>query len=247
MLKFMQQLFEQISSPYFWENGNVMIVTCAIISVIALVVLWKVTDGFMQAGYKKWILVFVCVPVILFNFIMLFFPNGTGGVTSLFYLGCMIYTLYILMFTVIGEIVIIILRKLFEKQGKSGFEKTIKVLRMIAVLLSFGAAYYFLVIADSLTDELYEFAVIYLIIIAVAVFDFVICKKCGYRAGVFVLCFEIAALILWIIIFSKTNFNTDDEKINRITAYIIYGGIISSVMQIMAQLKNLYVQNKNNK
>ena len=82
MLKFMQQLFEQISSPYFWENGNVMIVTCAIISVIALVVLWKVTDGFMQAGYKKWILVFVCVPVILFNFIMLFFPNGTGGVTQ---------------------------------------------------------------------------------------------------------------------------------------------------------------------
>ena len=109
MFDFLNGLFSEFSRSEFWENGTVMIVVCLIISALFTAVLCIATKGFKTSGRLLWAPAVVCVPIMLFGFIMLFFPNGTGGVTQHFYLGILMYALCVLVFTGIGESLIIFL------------------------------------------------------------------------------------------------------------------------------------------
>lgn len=115
MLNFLKSLYTQALNEKFWENGTVMIVTCLIVSIIFITVLWIVTVKCKVLKWLMWLPVFVCTPAILLGAVMIFFPNGTGGVTQHFYLGILMYALCILTFTSIGEGLIIALKKIFYK------------------------------------------------------------------------------------------------------------------------------------
>lgn len=115
LLNFFKSLYCQTLNEKFWENGAVMISTCLIVSIIFIIILWIVTVKFTVLGWRMWLPVFVCTPCILFGAIMIFFPNGTWGMTQHFYLGILMYALCILTFTSIGEGLIVALNKLFYK------------------------------------------------------------------------------------------------------------------------------------
>lgn len=106
---------ENLTSSLFWEDGRVMIIFCIVISGIFLIVLGHATNGFRQLNWKIWLPAVVCIPIIILSFIMLCFPNGTGGVTQHFYLGILMYVLCILIFTSISEGIVIVFQKLFRQ------------------------------------------------------------------------------------------------------------------------------------
>ena len=109
-----KRLLDLFGKNEFWENGIIMIIICAIISVIFLIVLWIFTDGFKQRGLKVWMPVFICMPTMLFGGVMMLSSNGTGGFTQHFYLGILVYSFHILMLTSFGEFCIIVIRKLLK-------------------------------------------------------------------------------------------------------------------------------------
>ena len=109
-MDFLNSLYRQFSNSEFWENGTVMIVTCLIISILFIAILCIVSCGFKVLGWRLWIPAIICIPIMLFCLIMLFFPNGTGGVTQHFYIGVLMYVLCVLVFTSVGECLIIAFR-----------------------------------------------------------------------------------------------------------------------------------------
>ena len=111
MHKLVKWFSENLLSSYFWENGRVMLIFCASVSVIILIALWVVTNGFEQISWKVWLPVIVCVPIMILSILLSLLPNGTGGVTQHFYLGFFCYSLWTLIFTGMGELIIIALKK----------------------------------------------------------------------------------------------------------------------------------------
>ncbi len=111
---FFKKLFSHLSSSFFWEDGRVMIIISIAISIGFLIILYRITN----LKWKVWLPVILCGPIIIFGAIMMFFPNGTGGVTQHFYLGITMYSSCILLFTGVGEIIMILLKKLVLKHKK---------------------------------------------------------------------------------------------------------------------------------
>lgn len=105
---------ENLTSSFFWEDGNIMLAFCLVISGIFLIVLGFATNGFRQLNWKIWLPAVVCIPIVILCLIMIFFSNGTGGVTQHFYLGILMYALCILIFTGIAEGIVIVFLKLFR-------------------------------------------------------------------------------------------------------------------------------------
>ena len=89
-----------ILSSFFWEDGRVMIVFSLICSFLLGLLFKYIANRFS----KKWIMF---VPYLLyfigmlFGGIMIFFPNGTGGVTQHCYLGVLMYSLTMFVFTIL--------------------------------------------------------------------------------------------------------------------------------------------------
>jgi len=94
----------------FWEDGRVALTVCSIISLAFLIILWNLTNGFKELNWKVWLPVIVCVPVMIIALNLAALPNGTGGVTQLFYLGFFIYALNILAFTGSAEVIILLIK-----------------------------------------------------------------------------------------------------------------------------------------
>ena len=109
--QFFKNLIDNLTSSFFWEDGRVMLTACAIISIIFLILLWRLSNGFKLLSWKMWLPVIVCLPIMAFGGIMLRFPNGTGGVTQHFYLGLFMYALCTLIFSGVGEVILILVRK----------------------------------------------------------------------------------------------------------------------------------------
>ena len=119
-------------------------------------------------------------------------------------------------------------------------EVIIKILRMIVVVLSLGTFIcYYLVTSDVPPiveiNDLYMFVTVYLITIIITITDFTVCIRYNYRGGYFTLCFEAIILILWILSYNSVNFHIIKNGVNRIIN-ILFGGIITSTIQILAQL-----------
>ena len=114
LIKWFSEISESLTSSLFWEDGKIMFTFCIVITGIFIIVLALVTNGFRQLNWKIWLPAVVCIPIIILCLIMTFFPNGTGGVTQHFYLGILMYTLCILIFTSVAEGIIIVFLKLLR-------------------------------------------------------------------------------------------------------------------------------------
>jgi len=106
----MKKLFGMLFSSSFWENGIVMIVFSIIIGILLEFFLFK----FLEQSTKRWLIFLpslICLVNIIFSVIMLVFPNGTGGVTQHFYFGILMYSLSVLIITLIfGSILFFVVK-----------------------------------------------------------------------------------------------------------------------------------------
>jgi hypothetical protein len=91
-----------------WEDGRVMLVACAIVSVVTLINVWYLTKGFKE---KKWI----CkIPICLYWNISIigFIIAAIGrGPDSMLGLGIFEYAIFTAVFTMVGEGILLIIRK----------------------------------------------------------------------------------------------------------------------------------------
>ena len=94
----------------FWENGLVMIIFSIIFGLIFELLTWSISRRY-QIKNIIFIPSLLCLIIMSFGIIMLSFPNGTGGVTQHFYLGIIMYSLSILIVTLIIGLVILLLKK----------------------------------------------------------------------------------------------------------------------------------------
>ena len=126
----------------------------------------------------------------------------------------------------------------------------VKILRMLVLTLSFGAfANYFLVTSDVppmvTLGDLCPFEIIYLISVCITISEFMICRKKNLRSGYVTLFFETLILILWILLCKKIKFYNYDKQMYYIIACIFFGGIMSSALQVVLQVINLCLHNRN--
>ena len=118
----------------------------------------------------------------------------------------------------------------------------IKILRMIVVVLSLGVLIgYYIVTSDVPPtveiNDLYTFVTVYLITIIITITDFIVCIRYNYRGGYCTLCFEVIILMLWIFSYNGENFHIIESGVDYIkTILILFGGIITNAIQILAQL-----------
>ncbi len=114
----MKFLSEYLISASFWEDGRVMIVFAVIIGLSIELIMWKITKV-TQKKRQLFIPLIICMAGLIFGGIMIFFPNGTGGVTQHFYLGIFSYSLSTLIAAGISVSIILILQKLRKHQKHS--------------------------------------------------------------------------------------------------------------------------------
>lgn len=95
---------------YFWEDFRVMIIASVIIGLSVELIMWKITNV-TKTKWQLFIPIVICAAGLLFGGIMIFLPNGTGGVTQLFYLGVFMYSLSVLIAAGISAGIILILKK----------------------------------------------------------------------------------------------------------------------------------------
>jgi uncharacterized membrane protein len=80
------------------DNGIVMLIICAIISVIVIKILWVKTKGFKKDKWKCWIPISIYSIIVCIGFI---FAKGLD-----FYFGIFMYGICSLIITIIIEIII---------------------------------------------------------------------------------------------------------------------------------------------
>jgi len=96
----------------FWEDGRVVIVAAILIAVFMLSIVGMLTDWFLKFKWMLWIPMIISAFGVILGFIFAFLLNGTGSQTSF---GIAMYSLYSLVFTGVGEISILIIRKMINK------------------------------------------------------------------------------------------------------------------------------------
>lgn len=130
----------------------------------------------------------------------------------------------------------------------------IKILRMTVALLSFSTLVgYYLVTSDVPPivelNDLNTFVAVYLIVILITIIDFTMCIKQSYRGGYFTLFFELIIVFLWILSYNGVNFYISNIDVGYVIRNILFGGVITSIIQILSQLIcliNSYVKIKRN-
>ena len=75
-----------------------------------------------------------------------------------------------------------------------------------------------------------------MVTVIITIMDFAVCIRHNYRGGYLALCSEIIILILWILSYNGVNFQIIHNDVNCIIRNILFGGIITCTMQILAQL-----------
>ena len=111
MIGWIRHLFNRYE---FWLYKDFVTIVSVTVSLIFLCVLWFLTKKFSKRGWRVWLPVFICLPIFIINFVMMLLPNGTGGVTVHFYLGVCIYAFDIMLYTCVGEGVIIFIKYIIK-------------------------------------------------------------------------------------------------------------------------------------
>ena len=112
---------------------------------------------------------------------------------------------------------------------------TIKALRGVCAILSFGTWIWYMLVTSDIPpvvdlSDVQIFIVLYSIIIFITIADFMVCAKYKYRGGYFTLFFELIILFIWLLTFKGSAIGTTVyDKI------ILFGGIITTLLQIVFQ------------
>ena len=122
----------------------------------------------------------------------------------------------------------------------------LKILRGTVMMLSSASLFdYFLTASDVppviTTGDLYRFVAAYSIIFLITILDFLMCIKRKCRGGLFTLCFELPVLLIWIAAWNGQNFSIGNETVKHMEICILVGGMIASIVQVLAQFINLIV------
>ena len=97
---FLSFLYDYILNSYFWEDGRVMIITSIIVSFLLRLLFKYIAKSYAKKHIELAPYLLYSIGM-LFGGIMIFFPNGTGGVTQHFYLGVLMYSLTMFVFATI--------------------------------------------------------------------------------------------------------------------------------------------------
>ena len=91
-----------------------MLGVCFLVSIVFVFILCIITKGFHILGWRIWLPIVICLPIVILSFIMIFIPNGAAGITQYDYFGIGIYALIILMLTAFWEAIILLIKRFLK-------------------------------------------------------------------------------------------------------------------------------------